>query len=87
MASFPLSDINKVNAHPAKGMTWSKSAIIVKRLAFPKGAIPPHLRPYTERFTSAARTCRNAMAGKTGAQKVIAFNSCISAELGGRGRG
>lgn len=70
--------------HPAKGMTWAKSALIIKRLAWPKGAIPPRLVPYTERFTAAARECRGAMSGKTGAEKVMAFNSCIGARLRSR---
>lgn len=81
MASFPVSDIGRVSAHPAKGISWSKSAIIIKRLAFPKGAIPPHLVPYTERFTKAAGECRVVMAKRTGAEKVVAFNSCISGKL------
>lgn len=84
MASFPLTDIGRVSVHPAKGISWSKSALIIKRLAYPKGAIPPHLAPYTDRFTAAARDCRNVMSGKTGADKVKAFNSCIGARLRGR---
>lgn len=81
MASFPLSDIGRVSVHPAKGISWSKSALIIKRLAFPKGAIPPHLVQYTERFTAAARECRGVMTGKTGADKVVAFNGCIGSRL------
>jgi hypothetical protein len=81
MASFPLSDITKVAAHPAKGISWSKGAIIIKRIPFPKGAIPPHLRPYTERFASAARDCARRTADLRGADRVRAMNGCIASAL------
>lgn len=82
MASFSLADIQNVKGHAAKGMTWSKGPVIIKRLAFPKGAVPPHLRGYTERFTSVARECARKTAGARGASRVQAMNACISAELG-----
>jgi len=81
MGSFPLSELGKVAGHPAKGMSWSKSAIIVKRLPYPKGAIPPHLRPYTERFKEAVRSCRSEITTGQGAATVNAFNACIAAKL------
>jgi hypothetical protein len=85
MASFPLSDIAKVAAHPAKGMSWSKGAIIVKRIPFPKGAVPPHLVRYTERFASAAKECARRTAGARGAERVKAMNACVAGALrGGR---
>lgn len=86
MASFPLSEIGNVVAHPAKGVTWSKGAIIVKRLAFPKGAIPPHLAGYTERFKEAGRACAAATVGARGAARVHAINSCVAAKLGRHAR-
>ena len=52
-----------------------------KRYSFPKGPIPAHLVPYTEKFTSAAKGCVPAMAGLVGNEKVIAFNTCIGAKL------
>ncbi|OQX86843.1 MAG: hypothetical protein B6D55_05015 [Candidatus Omnitrophica bacterium 4484_70.2] len=81
MSSFPVSDINRVAAHPAKGISWSKSAIIIKRLPFPKGAIPPHLKPYTERFKEAVRECRGQIKTGLGSATVNAFNACIAAKL------
>lgn len=83
MASFPLSEIGRVSAHPAKGMTWSKSAIIIKRLAWPKGAIPAHLKTYTEKFKAkVAEVCAVEMrAAAKGAPRVHAMNECIKREL------
>ena len=81
MGSFPLSDIGRVSAHPAKGISWSKSAIIIKRLPFPKGAIPPHLRSYAEAFAKAAKECATRIKKGQGAATVQAFNACIAAQL------
>jgi len=83
MASFPLADIGKVVAHPAKGMTWSKGVIIVKRLAYPKGVTPAHLKGYTEKFTVAAKSCavEPAVRDQKGAARVQAMNACVAAEL------
>lgn len=83
MSSFPLSDIGRVSAHPAKGMIWSKSAIIVKRLAYPKGAIPAHLKTYTEKFKAkVAEVCAVEMrAAAKGAPRIAAMNACIRREM------
>lgn len=77
MASIPLKDINR--AVVVKGPR--KSAYYFKRASFPKGATPPHLRGYTEKFSKAASECKGAMAGLKGNEKVEAFNSCIAAKL------
>lgn len=85
MAAFPVSDLPKVVAHPTKGITWAKGNFIIKRLAFPKGAVPPHLTPYTTRFAAAARDCaaRPAVREARGADRVRAMNGCIAAALRG----
>lgn len=81
MASFPLSEIGSVVAHPAKGVSWSKGPIIIKRLAFPKGAVPAHLEAYTGKFKEAGKACGISTAGAKGAARVHAINACVAAKL------
>jgi len=81
MASFPLDQLGKVRAHAAKGISWSKSAVIVKRIPFPKGAIPPHLVTYAETFAKTARDCKAKIVKGKGAETVRAMNACIRAAL------
>jgi len=79
MAGIPLSDINR--AIGTTPVPWAKKSIVLKRASFPKGAIPPHLVPYTERFKSAVAECKGKIKKGQGAATVQGFNACISAAL------
>lgn len=78
MAGIPLKDINR--AIVVKGPR--KSAYYFKRASFPKGATPPHLTGYVDKFKKAVPECKAVMAGLKGNEKVEAFNACLSAKLG-----
>jgi len=72
-----------------KSVPWAKRGKVlmsIKRESFPKGAVPPHLHPYIERFKAAVGECRGKIVKGRGAATVQGFNSCISARLGGRGK-
>lgn len=58
-----------------------KSAYYFKRASFPKGATPPHLKGYTEKFKDAVKGCSGVMAGLHGNEKVEALNACVAAKL------
>lgn len=77
MAAIPLKDINR--AIVVKGPR--KSAYYFKRASFPKGATPPHLTGYVDKFKEAAKDCKGVMAGMKGNEAVEAFNACIGAKL------
>lgn len=79
MAGIPLSDIGRAIA--TTPVPWAKKTLVIKRASFPKGAIPPHLRTYTEKFKSAVSTCRPEIKKGLGAATVQGFNACISAQL------
>ncbi len=81
MAAFRVSDLGRIIAHPAKGMTWSKGGIIIKRASFPKGATPSHLVAYRDKFTQAAHDCKSAIKKGLGAATVQGFNECIKGKL------
>ena len=82
MAGIPLQDVNRAIA--TSPVPWAKKTLVIKRASFPKGAIPPHLRSYTERFKEAVRHCAPQIKKGQGAATVQGFNACISAQLGGR---
>jgi len=79
MAGMPLSDIGRAIA--TTPVPWAKKTLVIKRASFPKGAIPPHLRSYTERFKEAVSKCRPEIKPGQGAATVQGFNACISAYL------
>lgn len=81
MGTFSPNEMPNVIVHPAKGMTWSKGALIVKRRSFPKGAIPPHLEGKTRDFTSAVKDCASKVRNLKGAERVRALNACVGSRL------
>lgn len=77
MAAIPLRDVGRAIfvTRPRRG------GVYLKRFSYPKGYVPPHLKPFMEKFTTAAKGCTGVMAGLTGNEKVIAFNMCIGEKL------
>jgi len=72
-----------------KSVPWAKrgkALLSIKMASFPKGAVPPHLIPYVDRFISAVGQCRPKIVKGRGAATVQGFNACLSAQLGGKGR-
>jgi hypothetical protein len=69
-----------------KSVPWAKrgkALLSIKTQSFPKGAVPPHLVPYVERFKSAVAECRGKIVKGRGSATVQGFNACLSARLRG----
>lgn len=79
MAGIPLKDVARAIA--TSPVPWAKKVLVIKRASFPKGAIPPHLVSYTEKFKSAVAACRGSIKKGQGAATVQGFNACVSAKL------
>jgi len=82
MAGIPLAKL--AGAIATSPVPWAKKTIVIKSASFPKGAIPPHLTSYVERFKAAVSHCKPAIKRGQGAATVQGFNACISAQLGGK---
>ncbi|MFA5053042.1 MAG: hypothetical protein WC565_03220 [Parcubacteria group bacterium] len=73
-----LADLGKliVKRNPNGGVYFAKES-------FPEGVTPEHLKPYTERFTAAARECATATKGMpAGMEHPKALRACIGQKLG-----
>jgi len=60
---------------------WSHKLVSLKTSSFPKGAVPKHLAPYLFKKGGVPASCARDTAGKAGAARVLAMNSCVSAAL------
>ena len=72
------------NAIIYRSVPWAKSPFSLKRESFPKGAVPPHLRPYLFKKGGIPAQCAAETANLKGAARVTAMNACVSAKKGGR---
>ena len=75
---------NAGNAILYNSVPWSHRLVSIKTESFPKGQVPNHLRQYLFQKGGVPADCSRQTAGKSGAARVIAMNSCVSAALGGR---
>ena len=82
MAGIPLNQAG--NAILYNSVPWSHRLVSLKTQSFPKGSVPNHLRGYLFEKGGTPATCARETADKSGAARVHAMNSCISARLGKR---
>jgi len=75
---------NAGNAIVYPSVPWSHRLFSLKSQSFPKGSVPPHLTSYLFKKGGDPATCAKQTADKSGAARVFAMNSCISALRGGR---
>lgn len=84
MAGILLTNAGNAIVYPS--VPWSRRLFSLKTQSFPKGAVPPHLIGYLFKKGGDPATCARETADKSGAARVLAMNSCISALKGGRRR-
>jgi len=60
---------------------WSKRLFSLKVRSFPKGSVPRHLVQYLFSKGGVPASCARETAGKSGAARVHAMNSCVSTAL------
>lgn len=74
------------NAILYNAVPWSHRLVSLKVRSFPKGQVPDHLRGYLFTQGGVSAQCARQTVDKSGAARVQAMNSCMSANLGGRRR-
>ena len=82
MAGIPLAAAG--NAILYSAVPWSHKLVSMKTQSFPKGAVPDHLRGYLFTSGGVPRQCASSTVDKSGAARIHAMNSCVSAALGGK---
>ncbi len=76
-----VSLTNAGNAILYNSVPWSKRLVSLKTRSFPKGSVPRHLTPYLFTKGGVPANCARETAGKSGASRVHAMNSCVSTAL------
>jgi len=79
MAGISLSAAGNAIVYPS--VPWSKRLFSLKTRSFPKGSVPRHLAPFLFKKGGVPATCARETADKSGASRVHAMNSCVSAAL------
>jgi len=69
------------NAILYNSVPWSKRLVSLKTRSFPKGSVPPHLSGFLFSRGGVPAECARETADKSGATRVHAMNSCVSARL------
>jgi hypothetical protein len=72
---------NAGNAILYNSVPWSHRLVSLKSESFPKGSVPRHLMQYLFKKGGVPATCARETADKSGASRVLAMNSCVSAAL------
>lgn len=80
MAGIPLSAAGNAIVYPS--VPWSRRLFSLKTRSFPKGSVPRHLKQFLFKKGGVPATCARETADKSGAARVHAMNSCVSAALG-----
>ena len=83
MPGIPLAQAGDAIVYHS--VPWSRRLFSLKTQSFPKGAVPAHLSGYLFTKGGVPHDCARETTAKSGAARVRAMNSCISARLG-RGR-
>ncbi len=79
MAGISLSAAGNAIVYPS--VPWSKRLFSLKTRSFPKGSVPRHLAPFLFKKGGVPATCARETTDKSGAARVSAMNSCVSAAL------
>jgi len=79
MAGIPLTMAGEAIVYPS--VPWSKRLFSLKTRSFPKGSVPRHLMAYLFKKGGVPAKCAAETKGKSGAARVHAMNSCVSAAL------
>ena len=79
MAGITLSQAGEAIVYPA--VPWSKRLFSLKVRSFPKGSVPRHLVQYLFKSGGVPAACARETAGKSGAARIHAMNSCVSTAL------
>jgi len=79
MAGITLAEAGNAIVYPA--VPWSKRLFSLKVRSFPKGSVPRHLIQYLFKSGGVPASCARETAGKSGAARVHAMNSCVSMAL------
>lgn len=76
-----VSLTNAGNAILYNAVPWSHRLISLKTRSFPKGSVPRHLVQYLFKSGGVPAACARETAGKSGASRIHAMNSCVSLAL------
>ncbi len=79
MAGISLTQAGEAIVYPA--VPWSKRLFSLKVRSFPKGSVPRHLVQFLFKAGGVPAACARETAGKRGAARVHAMNSCVSSAL------
>jgi len=79
MAGIALTQAGEAIIYPA--VPWSKRLFSLKTRSFPKGSVPRHLIGFLFKKGGVPASCAKETAGKAGAARVHAMNSCVSTAL------
>ena len=79
MAGIALTQAGEAIVYPA--VPWSKRLFSLKTRSFPKGSVPRHLVSFLFKKGGVPATCAHETAGKAGAARIHAMNSCVSTAL------